>query len=102
MNLFGIFMDTIFELKGYENNRDYERLADIMQTQSVVCIVDYMKDCRDVAHTIWSPSEDGRGIWQLSARGIGYVYAWGREDFICKCRHLNVDIIFPNAEPCHE
>ena len=89
-------MDTIFEIKGYESSRDYERLADIMQTQSVVCIVDYMKDCRDVAHTLWSPSEDGRGIWQLSARGIGYIYAWGRDDFICKCKHLNVDIIFPN------
>ena len=91
-------MDTIFKIEGYETSRDYERLADLMQTQSVVCIVDYGNDCRDVAHTLWSPSNDGKGIWQLSGRGIGYIYGWNREDFIQQCGRANVEIILPNDQ----
>jgi len=90
-------MDAIFELNGYEKNREYEKLADMMLTQSVVCILDYGKDCRDVAHTLWNPTQDGRGIWQLSARGVTYIYAWDRNDFIGQCARQNVDIIFPNT-----
>lgn len=69
-------MATIFTISGYKTSRDYERLADAMQRQSIICVVDYGKDCRDVAHTLWSPSNDGNGVWQLSARGIGYIYAY--------------------------
>lgn len=89
-------MDTIFKISGYDISRDYERLADAMQTQSVICIVDYGKDCRDVAHTLWSPSRDGKGVWQLSARGIGYIYAFSRADFISQCTRTNVDALMPN------
>ena len=91
-------MDTIFQISGYKTSRDYERLADTMQEQSVICIVDYGKDCRDVAHTLWSPSRDGKGVWQLSARGIGYVYALSRSDFISKCTCANVDALMPDVQ----
>jgi hypothetical protein len=91
--------DTIFKILGYETSRDYERLADLMQRQSVICIVDYGKDCRDVAHTLWSPSRDGNGVWQLSARGIGYVYAFSRAEFINQCVRANVDVLMPNDKP---
>lgn len=91
-------MDTIFTISGYKTSRDYERLADEMQRQSVICIVDCGKDCRDVAHTLWSPSKDGNGVWQLSARGVGYVHAFSRSDFIGQCVRNNVDVLMPNDE----
>lgn len=91
-------MDTVFKISGYETTRDYERLADVMQRQSVICLVDYGKDCRDVAHTLWSPSGDGAGVWQLSARGIGYVYGFSRADFIAQCARANVDALMPTGE----
>jgi len=90
-------MTTIFQIGGYDTSRDYEQLADLMQKQSVICIVDYERDCRDVAHTLWSPSHDGEGVWQLSARGITYIYGFNREDFIKQCQSRNVEIIFPHA-----
>lgn len=58
-----------------------------MQSQSVVCIVDHCDDCRDVARTFFH-----KGIWQISARGINYVYAWDKHVFINICKRLNVEI----------
>ena len=90
-------MDTIFAITGYPVLRDYDLLAFLMQRQSVICIVDYGKegDIRDVGHTLWSPSGDGAGVWQLSARGIGYIYAFSREQFLAECAAANVEFIVP-------
>jgi hypothetical protein len=87
--------EPIFLVSGYQTSKDYERLADLMQKQSVICMVDYGKDCRDVAHTLWLPSESNDGFWQLSARGIGYVYGTSRQEFIAQCQKHNVEVIFP-------
>lgn len=91
-------MDTIFEISGYQTSRDYERLADEMHRRSVICLVDYSPDCRDVAHTIWSESKDGQGTWQIGARGIGYVHAFNRADFIAKCARYNVEALMPDRD----
>lgn len=84
---------TIFEISGYKSSREYDKLADEMQVRSIICIVDYDGDCRDVAHTLWSPSEDGAGCWMLSARGISYICAFSREDFIKQCVRANVEVL---------
>ncbi len=91
-------MDTIYQISGYDVSADYDRLADEMQKRSLICIVDYEGDLRDVAHTIWSPSKDGNGTWQLSARGITYIYAFSREEFLLRCSQYHVEVLMPNDE----
>lgn len=80
--------DPVFLVSGYAVNRDYEWLADEMERRSLICLVDFDDDLRDVAHTIWTP-----GLWQLSARGTCYVWARSREEFIRDCARANVEII---------
>ena len=86
---------SVFEISGYSLSREYDKLANEMQVRSIICIVDYHGDCRDVAHTLWSPSPDGNGFWQLSARGISYISAFSREDFIKQCVCANVEVLMP-------
>jgi len=85
---------TIHELAKYNTSRDYEKLADLMQMESIICTVQY-HDCRDCAHTLFSDSEDGKGIWQISGSGYGYVYAFNRAQFIEQCTKGNVEFIAP-------
>lgn len=89
-------MDPSFAITGYPVSRDYDLLAFLMQRQSLLCIVDYGKDggIRDVGKTLWSADRSG-GVWQLSARGIGYIYAFSREEFIAECAKANVEFIVP-------
>ena len=99
-------MSTIHEVSGYETSRDYEWLADQMPKRSVVCIVNYRgfdrdaEPLRDIAKTIWNPSshkgEDG--IWQLSARGICYIYESTRAEFIKACKGGDVEILVCDRE----
>ena len=92
---------TIFKISGYKPSREYDKLADEMQVRSIICLVDYGDDCRDVAHTLWSPSEDGTGCWMLSARGITYICAFSREEFINQCVRANVEVLIPIADIKH-
>lgn len=85
-------METIYQVSGYKVSTDYERLADEMQKRALVCLVDY-EDLRDVAKTIWSPSKDGEGLWQLSARGTCYIYGFNRADFLAQCQKYHVEVI---------
>lgn len=87
--------DFVYEVTGYTTSRDYEKLTVLMQVQSIICIVNYGDDCRDVAHTIWSKYEKG-GAWQISARGTGYIYAFDKETFIAACKTYNVEFIVPS------
>ena len=83
-------------------SRDYEKLADLMQQQSVICVVDYkfrndpdnLGIARDVAQTIFYPTR-----WTISARGISYVYAQDRASFIQACTDSNVEWLEPTPEP---
>jgi hypothetical protein len=90
-------MDTIFAITGYPTSQDYELLAFLMQRQSLLCIVDYHAgdtSCRDVGKTLWSP-DGATGVWQLSARGIGYIYAFSRQQFIAECAKAHVEFLIP-------
>jgi hypothetical protein len=89
-------MKTVFAIIDYKTSRDYDRLADLMQTQSAICIIDY-NSCRDVAHTIWIECRAGDGIWEISSRGISYIYAVNKDDFIQQCCAQNVEVIFPGT-----
>lgn len=80
-------------------SRDYRRLAAVMKSVSVVCIVDYPRSTggealRDVAHTLYGPN----GFWEIASRGHGYVTAFSEEEFIERCGEANVEWIIPKEE----
>ena len=71
----------------YPKSQDYELLWDLAQDYQVICLVDYRRDSgrQDVAKA-WVQN----GIWQIGARGIGYIWAESKEDFVNQCRARNV------------
>lgn len=75
---------------GYQTSRDYHTLYDVAHLQSVVCFVDY-HECRDVAATLLLGD-----VIEISARGIGYVYATSKSEFSAQCEKLNVEFILPD------
>lgn len=91
-------MEVVHKVTGYKTSLDYERLAELMQSQSVVCIVDSSvgEDCRDIAHTIFTPSK--KPVWQICCRGTCYVYAWDVAGFVSTCKNRNVEFIVPNNQ----
>lgn len=86
-------MFTAYELAPYSGSRDYERLADLASRASILCIVDY-EGQRDVARTNYM-RRGGQELWMVSARGMGYITAFSRADFIALCGHANVEFFAP-------
>lgn len=99
--------DLIRNILGYPTSRDYARLWELAQTQSVVCAVDYDTDCRDIAHTICRQYANCIVV-SVSARGICYLEGDSRdgiEKFVTRCERANLEWIVPDAEmqsQCHE
>lgn len=90
-------MSFIYKIQGYKTSKDYTRLLDLMKTQSIICIVDYGTDCRDVAHTIFESYErhPDNPLMQVSARGIGYLHTNSPSEFIRQCEKYNLEFIEP-------
>lgn len=89
-----------YDLPDYGGSKDYERLAELAKTRSVLCVVDYRMDTfttRDVARTQYM-SKPGQEYWSVSARGMGYINAFSQEEFVALCRCLNLEFIEPAAE----
>lgn len=86
---------TAYELAPYTGSRDYGRLADLARTGSIICMVDY-DSVRDVARTNYF-ERPGQTMWSVSARGICYVTAFSRDDFIALCAHANLEFIEPTS-----
>ena len=74
----------------YDTLRDYETLWHLAQKTPVVCFLDYSKDIRDTATTLYSS-----GLLMLSARGISYIWAENLPEFKKQCEKLNVEFIPP-------
>lgn len=85
---------AIIKIDRYRTSRDYEWLVNTMKKTSLVCIVDYSEDCRDVARTIYSC--DPFPYFRIGARGIGYLEDDNEQGFIAQCRKYNVEILIPN------
>ena len=79
----------------YSGSRDYTQLAELACADSIICIVDY-EGHRDIARTNYMRRGD-QEMWSVSARGIGYITAFSREDFISLCNHRNLEFIMPPA-----
>ena len=78
----------------YKTSKDYERLVELMKEgQTIVCFADYNVNervYRDVARARLYTN-----TFQISARGIGYVWAFDGKDFIQQCNELNITFIDP-------
>ncbi|GAF99920.1 unnamed protein product, partial [marine sediment metagenome] len=79
-------MSFITNITGYKTSKDYERLYELAQLQSVVCITDYSDNLRDICQTLYHD-----GITELSARGTSYVYARSLDGFVKQCQKNNVE-----------
>jgi len=97
-------MTIIRDITGYAVSRDYAKLYEMAQKQSVVCVVDYRNFhddpiTREVARTHCVPSENrpGESITQVSSRCITHVYACNAEGFIKQCQPLNLEWLVPNV-----
>jgi len=85
------------DITGYTLSNDHAQLANLVKSQSVICTVKYIT-CRDVAHTTYYRSSlSGEETFTIGARGIGYVHAWGLDDFLRQCAQFEVRFIPPNA-----
>jgi len=79
---------------GYTISQDHAMLYDLALVQPVVCFLDYgpgVSKCRDVAIT-----QHSCGIMQISVRGMSYIWADKKADFLDQCMWLNVEFILPN------
>jgi hypothetical protein len=86
-------MSLIRNIIGYATSREYVKLAELMQRQSVVCIVVH-HTCRDVAHTFYDGSTD-LYPFAIRARGIEYVCGRDAADFIDQCTRAEVEWLVP-------
>lgn len=84
---------TIYEIANYGGSRDYARLAELAKMHSVICMVDN-DGCRDAAKTVYKDYRDD-GAWEVGARGICYVWAHNKADFVRKCATVNLEFIEP-------
>jgi len=80
----------------YLLSRDYEKLWEFSRKGSVICYANYDwgfgQVDRDVARTKVFDS-----VTQISARGISYVYATSKEDFLAQCETFNIEWVLPSA-----
>lgn len=90
-------MTTIFKLSpNYRLSTDYHLLAKLARSDAIICALDYSDGCRDVAHTLYSPaSHNEPELFQVSARGHGYIYAHGDGEFIKQCARANLGFLIP-------
>lgn len=87
-----------FQLANYPGSRDYERLADLSRKASILCIVDDELGRRDAARTHYM-NNHGQDQWTVSARGVGYITAFGVDEFKAFCAHRNLEFIEPVGMP---
>lgn len=83
-----------YQLGEYGGSRNYELLATLALQQSIICIVDYDNDIRDVARTIYQ-DHHGNGCWNVSSRGMGYITAFSKDEFLAACKRKNLEFIEP-------
>lgn len=93
-------MKSISKLADYGGSRDYERLAELAKQSSIICIVDYRTvdqpttGQRDIARTLYGVHQ-GEECWSVSARGIGYIQAFGLDDFVLQCKAVSLEFVEP-------
>ncbi len=78
---------------GFSDN--YQQLVELMKQRAIVCLVDYKchpdgnEASRDIAKTTYSPSPS----FEVTARGIGYIWANSEAEFINQCQRCNLKFL---------
>jgi hypothetical protein len=80
----------------YPISRDYEKLWELSQKGSIVCYADYRWGGGAVGRDVCQTEVFG-SVTQISARGICYVYAESKEDFLSQCEVFNIEWLLPTA-----
>ena len=88
----------------YSLSRDYEKLFSLIQTNLIICFVDYSTSSgiklRDVAKIKYDKEREHISV---GARGISYIEAFAfdgrnlKEDFIFQCEVTNLEYVIPNS-----
>jgi hypothetical protein len=81
------------KLAQYRGSRDYLRLVELIEDCGIICTVAY-RNSIDVAVARRQPHHS-EWMYEVSARGIGYIIAFNVEDFISLCEHGNVEFFEP-------
>lgn len=94
-------MKVVHDITGYAASKDYRALAELARQQSVVCEVDYRIDpkddaTRDVARTLYR-EHNGEELFEIGARGTGYIQALGEAEFVRQCERINVSFLVPTT-----
>lgn len=90
--------ETIYQLSSdYQLSTDYSLLAKLAREHSIICVVNYKNDLRDVASTIWQPAGHGYSeLFQVSVvRGYCYLHAFGEQDCWKQCASANLGFLKP-------
>jgi len=91
----------------YETSKDYEKLFELIQSQRVVCFVDYKINDNTIIKDVCISSPinelDKYNSINIGARGISYITAFDfkedisvKEDFINQCKNTNLEFIIPD------
>jgi hypothetical protein len=78
-------VNLIREVTGYETSKDYIRLFELAQQESIICLCRGDGEMKDIAHTIFDEK-----YFAVSSRGTGYVCADNPDDFIRQCRQCDL------------
>jgi hypothetical protein len=81
------------KLAKYQGSRDYLRLVELIRDAGIICTVAFGKGV-DVA-VAWRRPHHDEWMYEVSARGIGYIIAFNVEDFISLCEHGCVEFFDP-------
>ena len=87
----------------YNLSNDYEMLIALLEKgHEIACFVDYVTLfangerylSRDIAKADCGQSTlSHKRIYQAGVRGIGYLYGFGKDDFIAQCKESNLAFI---------
>jgi hypothetical protein len=87
----------------YSLSKDYKRLWQELQRESIVCFADWTppyetsRVIRDVCQTKW----DGKTA-SACCRGVTYAWADNEADFVASCQEAGIEAVFPSVACPHD
>jgi hypothetical protein len=84
---------VINKITGYKTSSDYDRLAEIMAEQLVICLVEFGESGQlDIGKTLYCSET---GVYRILMRGSGDIYASDVASFLRDCKLQRVEFIEP-------
>ena len=92
-------MKIIREIDESGTSHDYERLFELAQKQSVICVVDHKwpdgDKTRGIARTVFESSENGSSTLYVQCSGTCYIWAKSKEQFLEDAQSFNLAFVDP-------